>query len=98
MTALNLPHNPADEPKRFVRQHSTFFERMARFGYAMKGTVYVLLGALTLGAALRPDQSAPDKKGALGTLLEQPFGRTMLGIITVGLLAYALWRLMEGIL
>jgi hypothetical protein len=98
MTALNLPHNPAEEPKRFVRQHSTFFERMARFGYAMKGTVYVLLGALTLGAALRPDQSAPDKKGALRTLLEQPFGRTMLGIVTVGLLAYALWRLMEGVL
>lgn len=98
MTAIDLPHNPAEEPKRFVRQHATFFERMARFGYAMKGTVYVLLGALTLGAALRPSESAPDKKGALRVLLEQPFGRTMLGIVTLGLLAYALWRLMEGIL
>jgi hypothetical protein len=98
MTTLSATHHPADEPKRFVRRHSTFFERMARFGYAMKGTVYVLLGAITLSAALRPDQSAPDKKSALRTVLEQPFGQTILGIITLGLLAYALWRLIQGIL
>jgi hypothetical protein len=98
MTTLHVPHHPADEPKRFVRQHSTFFERMARFGYAMKGAVYVLLGALTLGAALRPDQSAPDKRGALRTVLEQPFGQAILGVIALGLFAYAIWRLIQGIL
>ena len=68
-----------------------------RFGYAARGVVYVLVGAFAFIAA-RDRKPAPDSKGALGELLDKPFGEILLGIIAMGLVAYAGWRLICAIL
>lgn len=72
-------------------------ERLARFGYAAKGVVYLLLGFLALQAAFSV-QSTPDgTKDALQSLLDEPLGTVLLLLIAVGLAGYALWRLVQGI-
>ena len=66
---------------------------LARFGYAAKGVVYMVVGGLALAAALgQGGSSSPDQRGALQTILEQPFGQVLLGLVAVGLFGYALWR------
>jgi hypothetical protein len=68
----------------------------ARFGYAAKGVVYMLIGALALSAALGSGR-AGDSREAMTALRDKPFGKVVLGIIGLGLLAYALWRMYSGI-
>src|SRR5688572_25994411 len=38
-----------------------------------------------------------DKQGVFQTILEQPFGQIMLGLVAVGLLFYALWRIIQAL-
>jgi X-X-X-Leu-X-X-Gly heptad repeat protein len=70
---------------------------LMRFGYTARGVVYVLVGAFALIAA-KDHTPAPDSKTALGELLDQPFGEVLLGVIALGLAAYAGWRFVCAIL
>ncbi len=56
----------------------------------------MLIAALAAGAALGSAR-AGDSQEAMKGLQDMPFGEAMLGIIGIGLLAYALWRLYSGI-
>ncbi len=70
---------------------------LMRLGYAARGVVYVLVGALAFMAALEGG-STPDSKRALAKLLEQPLGEVMLLLIAAGLFAYAIWRFVDAAL
>lgn len=76
-------------------KHSAL-QAFARFGLAAKGVVYMLIAGLALGAALGSGR-AGDSQEAMSTLRNVQLGGLMLGIIGIGLLAYALWRLYSGI-
>jgi hypothetical protein len=78
-----------------VRHASPWLERGARLGYAASGLVYVTLGILALQAATIGGKIA-DSRGAITTLGQQPAGKVLLLLIGVGLLAYAVWRLLEA--
>ncbi len=69
---------------------------LARFGYAAKGIVYLLIGVLALQAALGPGGKTTDTQGALHTIAGQPFGKILLGLVGIGLCGYALWRLVQA--
>jgi hypothetical protein len=71
-------------------------EKLARFGYAAKGVVYTVIGILALRLALGQGGEATGPEGALSTIGQQPFGRTLLAIMAAGLLAYALWRFVQA--
>ena len=75
-----------------VRTAGPVLQVMARFGLVAKGSVYILMGALALRAALHHGGATTDQRGAMRTILHQPFGRTMLAAAGVGLCGYALWR------
>jgi hypothetical protein len=62
-------------------------EALTRIGFAARGIMYVLIGYL----ALRTGR-AEDGAGALETL-DGGAGRLLLGVMALGFLAYALWRL-----
>jgi Domain of Unknown Function (DUF1206) len=80
-----------------ARQASPWLTRGARLGYAAKGIVYITLGLIAVQAAMGSRAAAEDQRGALRTLGEQPAGQLLLGIVAVGLLCYAVWRVIAGI-
>jgi hypothetical protein len=69
---------------------------IARGGYAARGVVYLIVGGLAVVAALGGG-TATDAEGALTTILRQPFGEVLLGIVALGLLCYALWRVTQAV-
>jgi hypothetical protein len=82
---------------RAARKASPWVERLARAGYLAYGIVYVLVGVLAVQAALGGGGQATGQEGALRSILLAPLGRVLLGLIVLGLLAYATWRLIQGI-
>jgi hypothetical protein len=78
-------------------RHSNWLETLTRIGFACKGVVYFLVGALALLMALGEGGETTDQRGAMGRIAEQPFGEFALIIVGGGLLAYALWRFLSAI-
>jgi hypothetical protein len=72
-------------------------ELMARAGYGARGLVYALVGSLALLAAVGSGGQTGGSRSALQTLLGQPFGKVLLGVIALGLAFFAAWRLFEAI-
>jgi hypothetical protein len=81
-----------EQARAGAREASPWIEGLGRFGYAAKGTVYLLVGGLALAAAFGEGGRVTDQKGALATIAEYPFGKIVLASLFVGLLGYALWR------
>ena len=72
-------------------------EILARLGYACKALIYTIIGLLAIGAALRRGGRITDTSGALRVILVQPYGRTLLLVLAIGLCGYALWRILDAI-
>lgn len=87
-----------EQAKAQVQEHADWIEKFARFGYVARGLVYTLVGSLALQAAVGPGGRVTDSEGALQSLVYQPFGRVLLGIIGAGLMGYAFWRIIEGVM
>ena len=90
------------ETKRSVQRVSRgarpWIERGARFGYAAYGVVYLLVWALAFRAAFGGGGKTAGQEGALQTILLAPLGRVLLGLVVLGLLGYAVWRVFQGIM
>ena len=71
---------------------------LARLGFAAKGIVTILIGALALRFALGLGGGITGPRGAIGVLYNEPFGRTNLALLATGLAGYALWMFVEAIL
>jgi len=72
-------------------------EWLARAGFLIKGVLYIVIGALALQVAARAGGRLMGTRGALTTVLGQPFGRTLLLVVAIGLLGYAAWRILQGL-
>ena len=83
--------------ERITRAARPWIERFARYGYAAKGVVYVLIGALAALGALKEGGGPTDSRGALRQIVRQPYGRVMLCVIAAGLAGYALWRVTQAL-
>ncbi|MDQ1525310.1 MAG: hypothetical protein QOE47_3234 [Pyrinomonadaceae bacterium] len=95
-SAIKDVKEAADEVAEKVGKHP-WVERLARFGYAAKGVVYIVVGALATLAALGMGGETTGTKGAMRSIVRQPFGRVMLGVVAFGLLGYVIWRLVQAI-
>jgi hypothetical protein len=73
------------------------FEWLARLGYGARGLVYCLVGGLAVLAAVGAGGQTGGSRSALATLLDQPFGKALLGMISLGLAGFAAWRTVEGV-
>ncbi|MEZ4736742.1 MAG: DUF1206 domain-containing protein [Caldilineaceae bacterium] len=69
---------------------------LARFGFAAKGFVYIVIGALAFLAAIGQGGQTTGPEGALSSIAQAPFGRILLGLVAIGLFGYALWRLVQA--
>lgn len=65
-------------------------------GFFTKGLVYVLLGSLTFMAAFGLGGDVSSRDNVLQFLLSLPLGRILVGVTSVGLFAYSLWRLYQA--
>lgn len=96
MTRRNSSLPNLQQPARRAASHP-WVERLARFGYAAKGVVYFIVGLLAAQAAFTTGGRTTDTRGALATIVSQPFGKFLLVLVTIGLIGYALWRLVQTI-
>lgn len=69
----------------------------ARLGYAAKGIVYLIIGGLAVLLAFGQGGKATDQHGALQAIYEQPFGKTLLIVVAIGLLGFALWCFLQAV-
>jgi hypothetical protein len=74
------------------------FEWLARAGFVARGVVYVMIGILAIKLALGSGGANASQEGALQTIAAQPFGKTLLILVAIGLGGYAVWRLMRALL
>jgi len=87
-----------DTARDTVREASPGLIWLGRCGFAAKGAVYVLIGVAASRAALGMGDETIDSKGALGRIMEMPFGSWLLGAVAVGLLGYTIWRVVQALL
>ncbi len=91
--SITAAKHAADNAGESARDAATnpWTVRLARCGYATKGVVYLLVGTLAARAAFGRGGGTTDNRGAIAALSQQPFGRTLVTLIALGLFAYALW-------
>src|SRR5688572_7756876 len=77
---------------------STALELLARVGFVVKGALYTIVGVLALQVATSAGGRVTGTSGALLSVVRQPFGRTLLLGAAAGLLGYAAWRILQGLL
>jgi hypothetical protein len=82
--------------RRAAHQASPAVQRLARLGYAAKGIVYLIIGGIAAQAAFSPAEQVEGMEGAMATILEQPFGKVLLGIVALGLAGFVLWRVVQA--
>jgi len=74
-----------------------WFKQVARLGYAAKGILYAVVGWLVAKAAIGSSGRTTSTIGALKAIVSQPFGKVLLGSMTIGLASYVLWRAIQAI-
>ena len=80
-----------------MHEHKTWIEPLARGGYGARGVVYLVIGAFAVLAAFGSGDKK-DTKGALQTLLGEPFGTALVYLLIVGMIGYVVWRLVQSLL
>lgn len=70
------------------------FITLVRLGHAARGVTYMLLGMLALGTSGKEIAGA---QGAFDYLQGMPMGAPLLWFVAIGLLAYAVFKLLSGI-
>jgi hypothetical protein len=86
---------PQDTARRILSKQ--WFERIVRCGHAAKGLVFGALGFIAARLALGDRDETPDFPGALEAMAEQPLDVLFLGVLSLGLFAYAAWRFAYGL-
>lgn len=76
--------------------NNSLLERVVRAGFLGYGVVHLLFAWLALQIAFGRPAGTGDQSGALQTLAAQPLGRTLVIIVAIGLVAMALWQLLEA--
>ena len=80
-----------------ARDVAPWIETLARVGYVAKALLYATVGVLAAQAALGRGGRTTDLGGALREVVRAPMGNVLLIVIALGLVGYALWRIVDAI-
>ncbi|GAB3531434.1 DUF1206 domain-containing protein [Pontibacter brevis] len=92
--------NMADISTHVPSAPPQWVENFAKVGLSAKGVVYCLIGVVAFMSAFElggKSTENTDRTGTFQFLLDQPFGKWLLGIVAVGLICYVLWRFIQAI-
>ncbi|HLK43091.1 MAG TPA: DUF1206 domain-containing protein [Thermoleophilia bacterium] len=80
-------------------ERSRLFRWLVRIGFVARGITYGVIGGVALAIALGAGGlgAAPNQQGALTLIARTSLGRPALVVIAAGLLAYAVWKISQGI-
>ena len=73
-----------------------WYRRFFRIGHLTKGIIYGIIAGLVLATVFTVGGQVEGSRGVIGWIEEQPFGRILLGITTIGIFCYAAWRLLKS--
>lgn len=77
---------------------ASWITTLARVGYASRGFLYIIIGALAIALALGSGGGeTTGSRGALQAIAEQPLGTLALIVIALGLAGYAVWRISQAL-
>lgn len=99
---LSLPRSRskarAAEARAGEAERSRSFRVLVRIGFLARALTYAVVGglALALAAGAGTDGTAPDQQGALTLIAGAPLGAVALAVLSAGLLAYAIWKLIQA--
>lgn len=92
---MNIPGGSTG--REAAHEAASWVPTLARFGYAAKGVVYLLIGVIAFRAATAAG-SPEGAQGALASLGDEPGGRALLLAIALGLAGHVVWRLVQAAL
>jgi heme/copper-type cytochrome/quinol oxidase subunit 2 len=84
--------------EKLVYAYWPVIRKLARFGCASIGVVYIMVGILALSTYVGAGQEQADEEGAMQVLMDNTFTQILLWLMVLGLLGYASWRITEAII
>lgn len=75
-----------------------WLQLIARTGYVTKGFVYFMVGLLALQTAIGMKEGASSTQQTLREFLNEPYGSILLIGCSAGLLAHAIWRILQAVI
>lgn len=96
---VNSTFDKQFDPYALTPHQRTWIDRLGRFGTAARGVVFAMVGFFLFSAGYNHNPSqAQGIDGVLRTLLHQPSGPWLLGIVALGLIAFGIYSGMSGVL
>ena len=99
MSATNRTLGMKVEVKRAGKKaaFSPLMEALTRFGYGVRGLIYIVMGLLAVQVALGKGGALASPQGAIAAIGKQPAGMILLWVVLVGIIAYALWGVVRAV-
>jgi Domain of Unknown Function (DUF1206) len=76
--------------------NSPWAERLTRLGLGARGVLYIVIAILAFRVAFGHYEDQASQNGALQEIASKPGGQILVWIIAIGLIGYALWRLLTA--
>lgn len=84
--------------RKMTRREETLVEWAGRIGIPARGIVFGLMGLFLIQAAVQSNPGAVKGfDGALLTLLQQPYGPYLLGVVGLGLMVFGVYSILDAI-
>jgi hypothetical protein len=97
LSAQDLGRRAGRASDQVVHETAPWIEGLGRCGHVAIGVVYATIGVLAAQTALSSGGDTTDSHGALGWIVQAPFGRVILAALALGFAGYATWRFMQAV-
>ena len=96
---INNVEDVKKEGKKIAKEAAfhPMMEGLARWGYAVKGFLYVAIGFIAIAGALGRSSTPADQVGAIVEFSKLPYAAVLLGAILIGLISYSLWGVIRAV-
>jgi hypothetical protein len=94
----DVARDAGDHAEEAARRAGPWVDRIARLGYAAKGVVYATIGVLAMREALGVGGATAGPVEAMRSMGPHPLDGVLLLVLAAGLLGYAAWKLVQGIM